>query len=149
MARLQALFEAGHGLDDAAREALLLEQAPGDEELHKELRALWRDVTEGILDRPVARLEDGAALAFIPGQTIGGRFTIPEFIGASGMGEVYKARDERLDRIVALKVVRPIWRTGRSCGRGWSVKQDRSPASIIHTFARSTTCAGRTVNLSW
>ena len=40
--------------------------------------------------------------------TIGARlgpYEITALIGADGMGEVYKARDTRLDRTVAVKVV--------------------------------------------
>jgi serine/threonine protein kinase len=38
-----------------------------------------------------------------PGDKLG-PYEIVSLIGVGGMGEVYKARDPRLDRIVALKV---------------------------------------------
>ena len=45
---------------------------------------------------------DGAAL--VPGARIGG-YLLEEEIGAGGMAVVFRARDERLDRPVALKVL--------------------------------------------
>ncbi|MGC2695056.1 MAG: protein kinase [Candidatus Angelobacter sp.] len=42
-----------------------------------------------------------------PGQLIGGRFEINEILGVGGMGAVYKAHDRDIDRIIALKCIRP------------------------------------------
>ena len=45
----------------------------------------------------------GELMPLNPGTTLG-PYEIASTIGAGGMGEVYKARDTRLDRTVAIKV---------------------------------------------
>jgi len=43
----------------------------------------------------------------MPGTVLGGRYEVLQLLGRGGMGAVYKAHDKELDRIVALKLIRP------------------------------------------
>ncbi|MBZ5631002.1 MAG: protein kinase, partial [Acidobacteriia bacterium] len=47
------------------------------------------------------------APALSPGTALGGRYQILELLGEGGMGAVYKAKDVEVDRLIALKLIRP------------------------------------------
>ena len=49
----------------------------------------------------------GPVEIFVAGQLVADRYQILELLGEGGMGAVYKVRDQHLDRLVALKVIRP------------------------------------------
>src|ERR1700693_5065654 len=60
-----------------------------------------------------------------------GPYEILSAIGAGGMGEVYKARDTRLDRTVAIKVL-PTHLSGRAELRERFEREARTIASLNH-----------------
>jgi tetratricopeptide (TPR) repeat protein/predicted Ser/Thr protein kinase len=47
------------------------------------------------------------SVSLAPGSVLGGRYEILKTLGEGGMGAVFKAHDTEVDRIVALKVIRP------------------------------------------
>jgi Tol biopolymer transport system component len=69
-------------------------------------------------------------MSILPGRRLG-PYEILSAIGAGGMGEVYKARDTRLDRIVAIKVL-PTHLADRAELRGRFEREAKTVASLNH-----------------
>ena len=86
----------------------------------------------------------------LPGTRIG-PYEILAPIGAGGMGEVYRARDTRLNRDVAVKVLPEALQTTVIVWRGSRARRRRWRRSIIRTSHRSTAWRnqGRPARSSW
>ncbi len=120
------------------RAAFLREACAGDEALRQEVESLLRyeDAADGFMVRPaveeVARLvsrhpESNVDLA---GRRLG-VYQIELRIGAGGMGEVYRARDTKLGRDVAIKVL-PRARIRSADRRARFEREARLLASLNH-----------------
>ena len=60
-----------------------------------------------------------------------GPYEILARIGAGGMGEVFRARDTRLDRHVAIKCIAP-WRLGAPSALAGFLREARSASALNH-----------------
>lgn len=56
---------------------------------------------------PLSEAPTGLLVSSAPGDRVGGRYTLLGLLGAGGMGTVYRAKDEELDEIIALKMLLP------------------------------------------
>ena len=112
--RVEDLCDAALNRDARERAAFVAAACGRDEALRRDVEALLAhaQTAEGFLAAPIGDVavnvlgdEHGASLV---GRQIGA-YKILSLLGAGGMGEVYRARDTKLGRDVAIKVVPDVF----------------------------------------
>ena len=103
--QIKAVLQAALEIDPARQAAFLESACLDDAELKAEVQSLLdHDVSSaGFLEQPAAQGVE-AANHLQPGSRIG-PYEIVEHVAAGGMGEVYRARDSRFEREVAIKLL--------------------------------------------
>jgi len=96
---ISRLYNAAAALEPAERAAFLHEACGNDDLLCAEVESLLLDDS-----RAEELLESAATRLDLVGRRIGS-YELDSLIGAGGMGEVFRARDTKLDRNVAIKVL--------------------------------------------
>ena len=109
--QIRALLESAMQLEPAQRPAYLERRCLGDPSLRQDVDsflAVEHKLRTTFLESPpvaqVVPTESTApSVRWIVGMKLG-PYVIQSLLGAGGMGEVYRARDTRLDRMVAIKI---------------------------------------------
>ena len=137
--KFEELYHAAHQRDPRERSAFLADACRGDEDLKRNLESLLaQDSADNILDGPAAQFipdtppppPESNARSLSPGDKLG-PYEIAGLIGSGGMGEVYRARDSRLGRIVALKVL-PASKVSDLARKRRFVQEARAVSALNH-----------------
>src|SRR5262245_7816288 len=65
------------------------------------------------------------------GKAVAGRYRLETRLGAGGMGVVYRAKHLLIDRVMALKLIRPELR-GETHLRAWMLREARAANRVDH-----------------
>jgi tetratricopeptide (TPR) repeat protein len=105
-ARVKAVFAEARVLDIGDRQPFVASACGGDEVLQGLVEKLLaaHQLANSFLETPAILSDDNLDTKSVDGQHIGD-YELLAFIGAGGMGEVYKAHDRNLERPVALKLL--------------------------------------------
>src|SRR5262245_38162621 len=106
---INRIYDAALEVEEEARPDFLERDCQEDEELRREVESLlaYDKQAQPFIDRPAFQ-KTAQKLASEPPSLVGrklGPYQILNLLGAGGMGEVYRARDTRLCRNVAIKVL--------------------------------------------
>ena len=137
--RIESVLAAALELPHDARDGFVEHACVGDAVLQAEVAALLAaSERDSPVDAPVATvravLADRDPAAMVPHLEPGSRlgpYEIVSPLGAGGMGQVYRARDSRLDRDVAVKIVAPHLRPDAT-SRARLEREARVIASLSH-----------------
>jgi serine/threonine protein kinase len=107
---IESLYHSALELGSEDRATYLEAACGGDQALRREVESLLAsdDRAADFLETSEPEVEEVAPDARKTAGTRVGSYIIMEFLRAGGMGEVYKARDTRLDRVVAIKFLPAI-----------------------------------------
>src|SRR5439155_5191872 len=125
--RIEEIYHAALGREPGERAVFVSDSCQGDPELRREVESLLaQSDSSGELKRPI--WEDAAGLLDTTQIHTGaqlGPYRIEAPLGFGGMGRVYRARDSRLGRAVAIKVA------GRQFSQRFE-RESRAVSAINH-----------------
>jgi serine/threonine protein kinase/pimeloyl-ACP methyl ester carboxylesterase/tetratricopeptide (TPR) repeat protein len=130
------LFNEAVEMAATEREAWLSRECAGDSELRREVEALLKSDERAELFTKIDEGVRGAILSWSadsekqPGQSIS-HYDVIEKLGEGGMGMIYKARDRKLNRLAALKLL-PHYLSSNPDMKHRFIQEARAAASLDH-----------------
>jgi serine/threonine protein kinase len=133
--QIDQVFQAALGLKPEERAGYLDEACSGDEKLRQEVESLITSDQGGLsfIDQPAFEMGARVLASDEPALSAGDlidRYEVVSLLGSGGMGEVYLAHDQKLNRKIALKLLPTHFTTNE--GRLHRFQQEARAASALN-----------------
>lgn len=145
--QLSRIYHAALARAEIERADFLRDECGGDSDLRRHVESLLAQPASAA--EHLSQLEPSGPIG--PGTALG-PYTIVDLVGTGGMGQVYRARDTRVDRDVAVKVL-PAGLAHDHDRQQRFAREARVTASLTHPhictlyeFERSTTTSGEPID---
>lgn len=125
------LYNAARGLAPSQRQVLLQSSGATPDVAAQALKLFDES---GSASQPPSLFDPalpGPEVALSVGARVG-RYRIVEFLGRGGMGDTYSARDEDLDRLVAVKLLRRPAAPAEEVGAEQFIREARAASALSH-----------------
>jgi tetratricopeptide (TPR) repeat protein len=128
--KIKAIFNSVLEMSPDARAEYMADVCQGDANLRENVEELLNSYESDFMERPDVTREENIGGRISTGSMLG-RYEIVRLLGSGGMGEVYLAKDDRLDRKVAIKILNEKYESSEANLRRF-IQEAKAASALNH-----------------
>jgi serine/threonine protein kinase/Flp pilus assembly protein TadD len=129
--RAKDIFNSALDLKSSERQEYLSAACDGNRDLRQKVEDMLTSYKSDFMERPDVVATDDSNLGRLTAGSKLGRYEIVRLLGSGGMGEVYLAKDDQLDRKVAIKILNEKYESSEANLKRF-IQEAKSASALNH-----------------